>query len=94
MTREEAQGAVSVVGTVAVLGLFLPSLDRVWESDPNDEDAIRRLRMGETLYLSIALVLTLLASFGNGSGAPFLVGFGLALTIVGAQEYALRHGRF
>lgn len=90
MTREGAAGAVTVVSTVAALGLFLPGLDRSWQADPRDLDALARLRMGETIYLSVAAVLTLLASYGNRSSAPFLVGFGLALLIVLAQEYALK----
>lgn len=93
MTRQEASGAITVVGTVAALGLFLPGIDKAWEAQPDDRDELARLRMGEGVYLSVAAVLTLLASYANGSAAPFLVGFGLALTIVCVQEYALRRPR-
>lgn len=89
MSRAEAAGAVTVVSTVAALGLFLPGIDKTWNAHPNDPDEVARLRMGEGIYLSVALVLTLLASYANGSTAPFVVGFGLALVIVCAQEYAL-----
>lgn len=91
MTPSEAQGAVGVVGTVAALGLFLPALDRVWEASPADPDTVQRVRVGQTLYLGTAAAVTLLAAYGQGNPAPFLFGFGLALVIVGVQEYGLRH---
>lgn len=90
MTRDDAAGAVQIVSVVAALGLFLPGIDKAWDAHPDDQDELKRLRMGEGIYLSVALVLTLLASFANASSAPFVVGFGLALVIVLVQEYALR----
>lgn len=90
MNREQAKGSVTVVGTVAALGLFLPGIDKAWQSSPTDHDMIARCRTGECVYLGAAAVLTLLASYGQNSAAPFIVGFGLALLIVGMQEHALR----
>lgn len=89
MTPEQAQGAVGVVGAVAALGLFLPSIDKTWDED--DWEMAYRCRKGETIYLAAAAGITLLASYGQGSMGPFVVGFGIALLIVGFQEYALRH---
>lgn len=89
MTPEQAQGSVSVVGAVAALGLFLPSLDKTW--DAGDPEQVYRCRTGEAVYLGAAASITLLASYGQGSMAPFVLGFGIALLIVGFQEYALRH---
>lgn len=88
MTRDEAAGAVGVVSTVAVLGLFLPSMSEVWEANPDDPAVVDHLRTGELVYLTLALVLTVLASYANGSPAPFVAGFGLAVVIVLMQEYA------
>jgi hypothetical protein len=85
----EVGGALQVVGTVGVLGLFLPGIDRAWSSGPSSDEA-RRLRFGEGLYLGAALVLTLAASYANGSSAPLVLGFGLAVAVVAAHEYALR----
>lgn len=89
MTPAQAQGAVGVVGAVAALGLFLPSIDNTWDQD--DWEAVYRCRTGEAVYLAAAGAITLLASYGQGSMGPFVVGFGIALLIVGFQEHALRH---
>lgn len=89
MSPEQAQGSVGVVGAVAALGLFLPSLDKTW--DESDSEHAYRCRQGEVVYLGAAAAITLLASYGQGSMGPFIVGFGIALLIVGFQEHALRH---
>lgn len=91
MNQAQAQGALTAVGTVAALGLFLPGIDKAWESSPTDLDVIVRCRTGEAVYLGTAAVITLLACYAQGSAAPFVIGFGLALLIVGMQEHALRH---
>jgi hypothetical protein len=89
MTPAQAQGSVAVVGAVAALGLFLPSLDKTW--DEGDREHAYRVRQGEAVYLGTTAAITLLASYGQGSMGPFVVGFGVALLIVGFQEHALRH---
>jgi hypothetical protein len=89
VTPAQAQGSVAVVGAVAALGLFLPSLDKTWEE--SDSEHAYRCRQGEAVYLGTAAAITLLASYGQGSMGPFVVGFGVALLIVGFQEHALRH---
>jgi hypothetical protein len=80
-----------VVGTVAALGLFLPSIDKVWGAAPHDENTRERLRMGEVVYLGSTLAVTLLAAYAQGNLAPLYMGFGLALVIVAVQEHSLRH---
>jgi hypothetical protein len=90
VTPADAQGAIGTVGIVAALGLFLPNLDHSWNSDPRNGDQVWRLRLGESLYLGVTAAVTLLASYANGSPAPFVLGFGLALLIVGTSEYAMR----
>lgn len=91
MTPAQAQGAVGVVGTLAALGLFLPSIDKVWQESPSNGDAVERLRMGEAVYLATALAVTSLAAYGQQSAAPLVFGMGIALLIVAVQEHALRH---
>lgn len=90
MSPSEVGGALSVVGTVGALGLFLPGIDKAWSAGPNDHDELRRLRFGEGIYLGASLVITLAAAYAQGNAAPVLLGFGLALTIVAAHEYAVR----
>jgi hypothetical protein len=90
VTPGEVGGALSVVGTVGALGLFLPGIDKAWSSSPSDGDELRRLRFGEGIYLGAALVLTLAATYAQGTPAPFVLGFGLALAVVAAHEYAVR----
>lgn len=90
MSPGEVNGALGVVGTVGVLGLFLPGIDDAWSDDPHDSSAVRRLRFGESVYLGSAAVLTMLAAYAQGTPAPFVLGFGLALVIVAAHEYAIR----
>jgi hypothetical protein len=89
MTPAQAQGAVQVVGAVAALGLFLPSIDKTW--DESDSEAAYRCRTGECVYLGATAAITLTASYAYGSMGPFVVGMGLALVIVAFQEHALRH---
>jgi hypothetical protein len=91
MDRATANGSMQAVGTVAALGLFLPGISRAWDLNPSDPEAIYRCRTGEAVYLGATAAVCLLASYGNGSPAPFIFGFGLALLIVGVQEHALRH---
>lgn len=90
MTPNEVGGALQIVGTVGALGLFLPGIDRAWSAGPNDHDELRRLRFGEGVYLGAVLVLTMAAAYAQGTPAPFVLGFGLAVVIVGAHEYAVR----
>jgi|SRR5581483_6307426 len=90
MSPGEVGGALSVVGTIGALGLFLPGIDKAWSAGPTDHDELRRLRFGEGVYLGAALVLTLAASYAQGTPAPFVLGFGLALAVVTAHEYAAR----
>lgn len=90
MSPSDVGGALSVVGTVGALGLFLPGIDKAWSSSPADGDELRRLRFGEGIYLTAALVVTLAAAYAQGSTAPVVLGFGLACTIVAAHEYAIR----
>lgn len=91
MTAGQASGSMQAVGTVAALGLFLPGISKAWDMDPHDPEAVYRCRTGECVYLGTAAAVSLLAAYGQGSPAPFIFGFGLALLIVGAQEHALRH---
>lgn len=90
MSPGEVGGALQVVGTVGVLGLFLPGIDRAWSAGPGDHDELRRLRFGEAVYLGAALTLTCAASYAQGTPAPLVLGFGLACLIVAAHEYAVR----
>lgn len=90
MTPGEVGGALQIVGTVGALGLFLPGIDRAWSAGPGDHDELKRLRFGEGVYLGAALVLTMAASYAQGTPAPFVLGFGLACAVVAAHEYAVR----
>jgi hypothetical protein len=90
LTRPQAAGALGVVGTVAALGLLLPSLDKVWGSSSSDPEASRVIGTTQAVYLGTAAGVTLLASYAQRSRAPFVLGFGLALVIVAVQEYTRR----
>lgn len=90
MTPGEVGGALQVVGVVGALGLFLPGIDKAWTASPSDRDELRRLRFGEGVYLGAALVVTLAAAYAQGNPTPFVLGFGLALAVVAAHEYAQR----
>ena len=90
MTPADASAALPVVGAIAALGLFLPDIDQAWDASDTDGRMLRRLRVGEAVYLGAAVAIAGLASYGQGSPLPLVVGVGLAVGVVAMQEWALR----
>ena len=90
-TRAAVGNALPIIGLVAVLGLFLPSLDTSWKADPGNAELRKRIRTGEFMYLTLATGLGLLASYANRNKTPFVLALVWSLTVISMHEYAINH---
>lgn len=91
MTREAVGKALPVIGLIAVLGLFLPSLDTSWKADPSNTELRKRVRTGELMYLTLAMGLGFLSSYANKNKAPFILAMVWSITVISMHEYAINH---
>lgn len=90
MSPAAVNQALPVLGTVGIMGLFLPSIETAWNAgSPHDADA-KKVRRGEQVYLGAAVTIGALASYGQGSMVPLVLCSAFALLVLGVYEHALR----
>jgi hypothetical protein len=89
VTPDAVSKALPVLGTVGIVGLFLPSIETAWQARPGEPDA-GRVRRGEQVYLGASVVIGLLAAYGQRSATPLVLCTGLGLLLVAVYEHALR----
>lgn len=82
--------ALPLLGTVGIMGLFLPSIETAWKATPGELDAAR-VRKGEQVYVGAAVVIGLLAAYGQRNVAPLILCTGMAVLVVAVYEHALRN---
>jgi hypothetical protein len=91
MNPETIARALPSIGLVATMGLFLPSLDEAWRTDPREPSLYHvKLRRGETLYVGMGVTILTLASYANRSTFPLLIGGAFMLATVMTYEQAFR----
>lgn len=90
MTPANVNAALPILGTVGVMGLFLPSIEMAWKASPGTEDA-GRVRKGEQVYVGAAVVVGLIAAYGQRSATPVILCAGFAVLVVAMYEHALRN---
>lgn len=90
MTPQEAQNSLGVIGMVGALGLFMPSLDKSWQADPNSSEHRTRLRTGEIVYVSFSVGIGTLAAYAYKSVVPLILCVVFCLTVISMHELALR----
>lgn len=90
MTPANVSAALPLLGTVGVMGLFLPSIETAWGASPGTEDA-GRVRKGEQVYVGAAVVVGLLACYAQRDVTPIVICAGFAVLVVAMYEHALRN---
>lgn len=90
MTPSNVSAALPLLGTVGVMGLFLPSIETAWSAAPGSEDA-GRVRKGEQVYVGAAVVVGLAATYAQGNPTPIILCAGFAVLVVAMYEHALRN---
>lgn len=89
MTPDRVNAALPILGTVGIMGLFLPSIETAWQSTPGREEA-QRVRRGEQVYLGAAVVVGLMASYAQRNATPIILCTAFAVLVVAVYEHALR----
>lgn len=90
MNPAAVSDALPLLGTVGIMGLFLPSIETAWKAGPHDADA-GRVRKGEQVYVGAAIAIGLLAAYGQRNVAPLVLCTGMAVLVVAVYEHALRN---
>lgn len=90
MSPANVNAALPVLGTVGVMGLFLPSIETAWKASPGTEEA-GRVRKGEQVYIGAAVVVGLMAAYAQGNVTPVLLCGAFAVLVVAMYEHALRN---
>jgi hypothetical protein len=90
MTPANVNAALPLLGTVGVMGLFMPSIETAWNAGDGGEEA-GRVRKGERVYVGAAVVVGLAASYAQGNPTPILLCAGFAILVVAMYEHALRN---
>jgi hypothetical protein len=91
MNSDDAQSALYPLGLVGALGFLLPSVDKTWEKTPEDLELKKRLRVGESIYLILALAIGLLSAKATRSYWALILCVGWASTVIFVQEVSLHH---
>lgn len=89
MSPAAVGSALPVLGTVGIMGLFLPSIETAWNARPDDGADACKVRRGEQVYICSAVAVGLLAGYAQGSAVPVVLCAAFALLVVGVYEHAL-----